>query len=105
MEVNALPRLVLTVVLSTGSAPGARPASDAVVIKRVAVLSSTIASVGYSRDARVLEVEFRTGAIYRYRAVPESVFKGMSSATSKGRFFGAEIRGKFPYEKVREVPR
>ena len=70
-------------------------------IQRAAVESSSIASVGYGRASKLLEIEFRSGAIYRYREVPESAFAAFSAARSKGHFFSAHVRGKYPYEKLR----
>lgn len=72
-------------------------------INRLAVDSTNLASVGYDRDARVLEVEFRTGSIYRYRAVPADVFADLMSAPSKGRFFAREIRDKYQFQRMRTV--
>ena len=62
--------------------------------------SSSIASVGYRRASKLLEIEFRSGAIYRYRDVPKKVFTAFSASQSKGHFFSAEIRGKYTYDKV-----
>ena len=67
----------------------------------MAVESSSIASFGYGRASKLLEIEFRSGAIYRYRDVPKKVFKAFSTSQSKGHFFSAEIRGKYTYDKVR----
>ena len=67
--------------------------------------SSSIASVGYGRASKLLEIEFRSGAIYRYREVPERVYTALFAARSKGRFFATEIRGKFPYEKLKGAKR
>lgn len=91
-------------VLIAGAAvcTGVRAEADESRTKRSPVESSTIASVGYLRSERVLEIEFRSGAVYRYSAVPKSVFDALISAHSKGRFFGAEIRGKYSFERLRE---
>ena len=69
-------------------------------IQRAAVESSSIASVGYGRASKLLEIEFRSGAIYRYREVPESVFTAFSTARSKGHFFSTQVRGKYAFEKL-----
>lgn len=74
-------------------------------IKRQAVDSTNLASAGYDRDARVLEIEFRSGVIYRYLAVQPEVFENLMSAASKGRFFVREIRGKYQFQRVREIQR
>ena len=49
-------------------------------VQRAAVESSAIVSAGYGRTSRLLDIEFRSGAIYRYREVPESVFTAFSDA-------------------------
>ena len=41
---------------------------------REPVVSESIAAIGYDDDAEVLEVEFVTGAVYRYRGVSQDVF-------------------------------
>ena len=79
------------------------PASwaEAEAIQRAPVESSSIASVGYGRTSKLLEIEFRSGAIYRYRAVPESIFTAFSTARSKGNFFSTQVRGKYAFDKLR----
>ena len=69
-------------------------------IERAAVESSSLVSIGFAREARVLEIEFRSGAIYRYLAVPPKVFDGLKKAESKGRYFAQTIRGKFEFQRV-----
>ena len=68
--------------------------------ERTAVESKSIASIGYNRSAKTLEIEFRAGPLYRYREVAESVVIDLLRAKSKGRYFAAHIRGKYTYEKV-----
>lgn len=50
------------------------------------VVSSVIASMHYA-NARRLDLEFRSGAIYRYDAVPPAVVGGLIAAASKGAYF------------------
>ena len=69
---------------------------------RVPLESTSLASAGYDATARLLEIEFRSGAIYRYREVPATVFAEMMKAESKGRYFAQRIRGKFSCELLRE---
>ena len=71
-------------------------------LDRTPVESSSLASVGYEAGARMLELEFKNGGIYRYRDVPREIFEGLMAATSKGHYFLERIRGKFDYERVRE---
>ena len=70
-------------------------------IKRKPVQSSVLAAVGYDAERRLLEIEFRSGAIYRYLEVPEEIHKRLLAAESKGHFFGAAIRDKFRNERVK----
>ena len=69
-------------------------------IHRIEVESSSIASAGYRRATKQMEIEFRSGAIYRYREVAESVFTAFSAARSKGNFFSTQIRGKYAFDKL-----
>jgi KTSC domain-containing protein len=69
------------------------------VLARLPVDSSTIASVGYAPEGRVLEVEFRRGPVYRYFGVPETAFIAFIDAPSKGAYFNTSIRSHFSYER------
>jgi hypothetical protein len=65
----------------------------------ILVHSSLLASIGYSANA-TLELEFRSGALYRYFAVPKAVFLGLIAAESKGSYFNRNVRNLFSYERV-----
>lgn len=67
---------------------------------REPVVSESIASIGYDEDAEVLEVEFATGAVYRYRGVPLDAFEDLRQAPSKGAHFNRHIKDAFPWEQV-----
>ena len=66
---------------------------------RTAVVSSFLSSMGYSLDA-TLDLEFRTGAIYRYFAVPHAVFQDLIAAESKGAYFNRHVRNRFRYQRL-----
>ncbi len=66
----------------------------------VAVESSTLATVGYDEDSKLLELEFRSRAVYHYFEVPGDVHQALLSAPSKGNCFNRTIRGRFPYRLV-----
>ena len=66
---------------------------------RIAVESSLLSSVGYS-SAATLELEFLSGAIYRYFAVPQTVFEGLIAAASKGAYFNRNVRGRFRHQRL-----
>lgn len=64
------------------------------------VSSSVIASLGYSDEARVLEVEFHTGRVYQYFLVPRAVYEKLLGAESIGSFFNQEVRPNFDAAEV-----
>jgi hypothetical protein len=67
---------------------------------RVSVESATLASVGYDQGTLVLELEFRSGEIYQYLAVPPSIHRTLLNAESKGQFFNRSIRNSFSYTRA-----
>lgn len=69
-------------------------------MERTPLPSTTLASVGYDPKTLVLEVEFRSSAIYRYRLVPSALYRDLLAADSKGRFFNQFIRQRFPFEPL-----
>ena len=69
-------------------------------MKRQPVVSSSLRSVGYDEASRTLEIEFRSGAVYRYYEVPPEVYRELMEAPSKGRCFQGAIRDNYRYAKV-----
>ena len=69
-------------------------------MERTPVTSSYLEAIGYSYDARVLEVEFRAGGVYQYDGVPEHRYEGLMHASSKGRYFRTHIQDRFATRKV-----
>jgi len=70
------------------------------VIKRVAVNSTNLRSIGYHRGLRLLEIEFQSGSIYRYRNVPLNTYGALMGADSKGRHFSQQIRGRYEFKRI-----
>jgi hypothetical protein len=64
-------------------------------MRRRPVDSSAIASVGYDPARETLELEFRSGNVYRYFGVPQEIYEDLIHAPSMGRFFGSYIRGQY----------
>jgi len=70
------------------------------------VESSQIAAVGYDTATRTLAIQFKSkkgvGNVYHYDNVPADVHQAFVAAESKGRFFGAHIKGNadFAYRKI-----
>lgn len=71
-------------------------------MQRQHVSSSMIASIGYNPEKRILEIEFiKSGSIYQYPNVPGSIFKGIMSAPSHGKYFHGFINEEFDFIKIR----
>lgn len=69
-------------------------------MKRQAVESSNLASIGYDAENEILEVEFKHGGVYQYFDVPENVYDELMNASSHGVYFSANIRNDYEYEKM-----
>ena len=67
-------------------------------MQRQPVNSESIASVGYVRASRVVEIEFTGGAVYRYSPVPVYIFRELLDAPSKGEFVNSVIKPRFKCE-------
>lgn len=59
-----------------------------------------IQSMQYDAATSAMLLTFASGSTYRYKNVPEEVFKEFSNADSKGKFFGASIRNVYASERV-----
>jgi len=62
------------------------------------VVSSDIASVGY--EAGSLCIQFRSGGKYMYYGVPASVYQGLMSADSHGKYFHAHVKPFYAYTRL-----
>lgn len=69
-------------------------------MERNYVTSSNIRSVGYDTDNQILEIEFNSGAVYRYSNVPNSEYEGMMNADSKGKYFHSNIKERYSFVKL-----
>lgn len=68
---------------------------------RIPVTSSNVASVGYDDGTSTLEVEFTSGSVYRYFAVPRLHFVALTGGgVSVGTYLNAEIKTRYRYERV-----
>ncbi len=68
-----------------------------------AVESTTLATIAYDEALELLQLEFRSQAIYQYFGVPVAVYSAFLDAPSKGRYFNQIIRGRFSYALVIEL--
>ena len=64
------------------------------------VESTTLVAIGYDDTREILELEFRSHAVYRYVGVPGSVYEALRVAPSKGRYFNGTIRGHFAHSLI-----
>jgi hypothetical protein len=65
-------------------------------MRRHYINSSVIKSVGYDRDARILELEFREGeSVWQYHDFPRLAYKKFINSESRGHFFTTLIRNKY----------
>jgi hypothetical protein len=65
-------------------------------MRRHFIQSSVFKSVGYDREAKILEVEFLdSGSVWQYHAFPPLAYKKFINAESRGHFFATMIRNKY----------
>jgi len=96
-----LPPIAFVILLLSATALHAEPVAIISHIKRVPVESSAVATVGYSKKLRALEIEFLNGAIYRYLDVAPEIYEALLNAESKARFYDDNIRHKYRSLHVR----
>ncbi|MCE3288312.1 MAG: hypothetical protein K0R83_324 [Caulobacter sp.] len=66
--------------------------------------SAAIERIRYKENHGKLFVRFRNGGEYVYVGVPGEVHRSFVEAPSKGRFFQAEIRDRYPYNRLDDAP-
>ena len=62
--------------------------------------STVIKKAFYRPDEAVLDVIFTTGRRYLYHGVPSDEAERFAAAFSKGRYFNARIRDRYPFTEV-----
>jgi len=70
-------------------------------IRHTKVKSSNLHSYAYSSLSKVLEVKFKSGAVYQYTGVPKHIWNALKAASSHGSYFYHNIRTSFPYRRVK----
>jgi hypothetical protein len=65
-------------------------------MKRQPLRSSVLKAAGYDSATAVLELEFASGDVYRYFAVPPSVFRALIEDESPGAYFNTHISDRYP---------
>lgn len=67
---------------------------------RTPLQSSAVVSAGYDAGTQTLELEFSSGRIYRYEAVPQGTYEWLLRAPSKGAFVSRMINDRYAYRDV-----
>jgi hypothetical protein len=69
---------------------------------RVPVSSSSLKSIGYDADKKILEVEFVHSGIYQYFDVPENVHRELMAAESHGKYYNDHVKKPgYQFRKIR----
>ena len=69
-------------------------------MKKLKIESSTIKTVSYDIQKRLLEVEFVKGTVYQYKCVDIIDVVGMLFADSSGSYFNKHISRSYEYNKI-----
>lgn len=64
------------------------------------VTSSNIQAIRYNPSSGGMQIRFHDSGVYEFYDVPGTVYVGLLAASSKGKFFHNEIRGKFLSSKM-----
>lgn len=67
--------------------------------KNKQVDSSMFNEVGYDEETKELRVRFKNGREYVYEGVEDNVYNDLLEATSKGKFFGKNIKPNYKFHK------
>jgi len=67
---------------------------------RIELNSTGLQAATYQEQLALLELEFRSGAIYRYFGVSGRTYQELLLAKSKGTYFHCHIRDRFSYAKI-----
>jgi lysyl-tRNA synthetase class 2 len=62
--------------------------------------STAISEIDYDAERAKLLVRFVSGERYVYVGVPGEVHRSFVEASSKGRFFQARIRDRYPFNRL-----
>jgi hypothetical protein len=73
-------------------------------MERTPLASSAVTSAGYDDATLVLEIEFSSGRIYQYDAVPRSVYDWLLRTPSKGSYVTRMISDRYAYRDVTAPP-
>lgn len=71
-------------------------------MKRTAVNSSNVNSIGYDEESGVLEIEFKDRSVYQYYQVGKQIYFGLKNASSIGGYIDQFVKkAGYKYKKIR----
>jgi hypothetical protein len=71
-----------------------------ILLERQSVKSRILRSVGYDDRTKILEIEFTSGLVYQYSAVPPKVFADLMHSGEIGKYYSEKVRPKFQTKQV-----
>ena len=71
-----------------------------IFLERQPVKSRILRSVGYDDSTKILEIEFHTGLVYQYLAVPSKVYADLMQSREVGKYFSEKVRTRFRTKQV-----
>ena len=75
---------------------------ERLIEERLIVASALIFSVGYSARRSDLEVQFQDGSLWRFLAVPASVYLDFMNAQAKDEFFRDKIKDQYVFRRLEQ---
>lgn len=70
-------------------------------VTRERVTSTSIRSIGYDPDNRILEIELRSGGVYQYFRVPCDAHRSLVNSASIGGHYTKFIKPVYKFRKVK----
>lgn len=64
-------------------------------MEMINVRSKAILAVGYDPNTQMMKIKFIENKTYNFCRVPERIFKGLLSASSKGTYYNDHIRDRY----------
>ena len=71
-----------------------------ILLERQPVKSRILRSVGYDDSTKIMEIEFHSGLVYQYLAVPSKVYMDLMRSSEVGKFFSDKVRTQFRTKQV-----
>lgn len=69
-------------------------------MERLAVKSRILRSVGYDESTKTMEIEFTSGLVYQYSAVPPKVYTDLIRSGEIGKYYSEKVRPRFHTKQI-----